>query len=79
MSFFRVGKYEVRAWAFGSMRPNGRRMKGHWSISDPTIETEEPILTGACSIDRETDVEAINDAMIAGRVAADKLLKKHSG
>lgn len=77
MSFFRVGKYEVRAWAFGVTGPNGRRMQGRWSITDPAMDREEPILTGGCPMDRETDAGAISDAMTAGRLAAEKLIEKH--
>jgi|KBSMisStaDraftv2_1062788.scaffolds.fasta_scaffold908789_2 hypothetical protein len=75
MSFFKVGKYEVRAWAFGSSGPNGRRMNGHWSVTDPS-NPDEPVADGACSTEREGDGAAINDALTAGREAAEALIAK---
>jgi hypothetical protein len=78
-SFFKVGKYEVHAWAKGSAASAVRRMKGLWSVFDPASESKEPIAEGKCDIDRESDGEAINDAITAGSKAADALRKKDGG
>lgn len=78
-SFFNVGKYEVRAWAFVHMRPEGRCMHGFWTVTDTNSESGEPVAEGECKIDRTSDGEALDDAMTAGRQAAEKLRKKDGG
>jgi hypothetical protein len=75
MSFFMVGKYEVRAWEFGASGPNGYRVNGRWSITDPAV-SDEPILEDECPIERSTVGEGVNDAMKAGREAAEALVAK---
>jgi hypothetical protein len=78
-STFNVGKYEVRAWALGSAIGPGAGMKfGHWSVTDSSDASAE-VITGKCNIGRGTDGEAINDAITAGRKAADALRKKDGG
>lgn len=72
-SFFKVGKYEVKAWAMGRAVAGVRQMQGHWMVTSPDV-SEEPVAKSVCSAVRAEDGVAITDAMTVGREAARALI-----
>ncbi|BDU21182.1 hypothetical protein DYGSA30_26390 [Dyella sp. GSA-30] len=78
MSFFKIGKYEVRAWEFISSGPKGLGYSGRWSVTDPSV-SGEPVDDGECPIERSIAGEALDDAKVAGRAAAEALIAQDGG
>lgn len=76
---FNVGHYKVKVWALGTMGPGPRRISGHWSVFDIAPESGNPVAKGRCAEERSSGGQAIDDAMAAGRHAAETLLAKEAG
>ncbi|WP_143525923.1 hypothetical protein [Rhodanobacter sp. C05] len=73
MGSFKVGKFRISTFSFGSRGPDGLRVHGRWHVYDEATDSGDPVAEGESVEERDNDDAAIADADRDGRCAAEGL------